>query len=187
MARFSNPYVAGRALAQDRGFFGRDDVFEHVASTLRSRDQNAVVLAGQRRIGKTSILLQLQRRLPSHGFVMVYFDLMDRAKKPLARVLFEWASTIARQVGLSPPEPDTFDKDGDYFRSSFLPNLYSHLPDDLRPVLLLDEFDVLDVAAEEQLPAAMAARAFFPYLRSARPMTVFSQLLCIGLPGFRNT
>jgi tetratricopeptide (TPR) repeat protein len=29
----------------------------------------------------------------------------------------------------------------------------------------LDEFDVLDVAAEEQLPATAAARAFFPYLR----------------------
>jgi tetratricopeptide (TPR) repeat protein len=30
---------------------------------------------------------------------------------------------------------------------------------------LFDEFDVLDVAAEEQLPPTAAARAFFPYLR----------------------
>ncbi len=165
MAPLLNPYVAGRALGQDHGFFGRDDVFEHVVSTLRSPDQNAVVLAGQRRIGKTSILLQLQRRLPSHGFVLVYFDLMDRAKKPLSRVLFEWASTIARQVGIPVPSADEFDDDGDHFQSTFLPSLYRHLSDDRRPVLLLDEFDVLDVAAEEQLPASMAARAFFPYLR----------------------
>lgn len=161
----TNPYVAGRALGQDQGFFGRDDVFEHVVSTLRSPDQNAVVLAGQRRIGKTSILLQLQRRLPSHGFVLVYFDLMDRAKKPLARVLYEWAVTIARQVDIPPPQAEAFDDDGEYFQSTFLPSLYHCLHDERRPVLLLDEFDVLDVAAEEQLPPGVAARAFFPYLR----------------------
>ena len=72
-----NPYIAGKALGDERGFFGREDVFRMVRDALSSQDQNAIVLFGQRRIGKTSILLQMRRRLPSPPFHAVYFDLMD--------------------------------------------------------------------------------------------------------------
>ena len=171
MPPLANPYVAGTALGQQHGFFGRDDVFTVVVGSLRSPDQNAVVLFGQRRIGKTSILLQLKRRLPSEEFVPVYFDLMDCAKKPLGRLLYEWAMTIARQIGMPKPDGGSLralgieDDDGNRFRERFLPAIYQHLPPGRRPVLLLDEFDVLDVAAEEQLPETAAARSFFPFLR----------------------
>jgi hypothetical protein len=60
-----NPYVAGSVLDGEEGFFGREDILRLVEDELRSPHQNAVVLYGQRRIGKTSILLQLERRLPS--------------------------------------------------------------------------------------------------------------------------
>ncbi|MBM3127783.1 MAG: hypothetical protein FJ009_04010 [Chloroflexi bacterium] len=53
-----NPYIAGKALNDARGFFGREDVFRLVETVLSSPDQNSVVLFGQRRIG--SILLDLQ-------------------------------------------------------------------------------------------------------------------------------
>ena len=74
-----NPYIAGTALGGERGFFGREDVLREVERTLRRPADNAIVLYGQRRIGKTSILLQLQRRLPAPPFVPIYFDLMDKA------------------------------------------------------------------------------------------------------------
>lgn len=48
-----NPYIAGKALGDERGFFGREDVFRLVETALRSPDQNAVVLFGQRRIGSS--------------------------------------------------------------------------------------------------------------------------------------
>ncbi|MBC8078366.1 MAG: ATP-binding protein, partial [Chloroflexales bacterium] len=85
-APLTNPYIAGRAVGQQRGFYGRDDILRLIEVRLRSPDQSAVVLYGQRRIGKTSILLQLQRRLPSPPFVPVYFDLMDRARQRLGQV-----------------------------------------------------------------------------------------------------
>ena len=75
-----NPYVAGRALSGARGFCGREDVFRVVQAELEQPDHNAIVLFGQRRIGKTSILLNLRSRLPTPPFVAVYFDLMDRAQ-----------------------------------------------------------------------------------------------------------
>jgi predicted AAA+ superfamily ATPase len=68
-----NPYIAGKALGDERGFFGREDIFRLVENALSSPDQNALVLFGQRRIGKTSILLQLRRRLPSPPFRTIYF------------------------------------------------------------------------------------------------------------------
>ena len=159
-----NPYIAGRALSQDRGFFGREDILRLVETTLQKLDQNALVLFGQRRIGKTSILLQLQRRLPAPPFLPVYFDLMDRARRPLGQVLFEIASTIAAEADMPPVESDQFDDQGIHFRRSFLPALYQALGEDRIPVLLLDEFDVLDIT-EEQLAPTAAAQAFFPYLR----------------------
>jgi tetratricopeptide (TPR) repeat protein len=160
-----NPYIAGRALGQQQGFFGREDILRLVETTLITTDQNALVLFGQRRIGKTSILLQLQHRLPSPPFLPVYFDLMDRARRPLGQVLFDLASAIAVEAGIAPAAPELFDDEGVYFRQQFLPLLYETLGDDRRPILLLDEFDVLDIAAEEQLSPTAAARAFFPYLR----------------------
>jgi tetratricopeptide (TPR) repeat protein len=161
----ANPYIAGRALRQQRGFVGRADVLGKVATMLGSPHQNALVLYGQRRIGKTSILLQLQRRLSTPLFLPVYFDLMDRARRPLGQVLFELAAQVAAEAGMALPAAPSFDDQGVFFRRAFLPQLYAALGQGRSPVLLLDEFDVLDVAAEERLPESAAAQAFFPYLR----------------------
>jgi Tfp pilus assembly protein PilF len=163
--RAHNPYIAGKALSQQRGFWGREDILHLVETELRSPDRNAVVLHGQRRIGKTSILLQLQRRLSSPSLLPVYFDLMDRAHRPLEDVLYELACAVASEAGMAPISRQSFDDPGDYFRRDFLPALYQTLGAERRPLLLLDEFDVLDVAAEKRLSRNAASHAFFPYLR----------------------
>jgi tetratricopeptide (TPR) repeat protein len=160
-----NPYIAGRALADARGFFGRTDIFRLVETVLSQSDQNAIVLFGQRRIGKTSVLLRLRHNLPSPPFRTVYFDLMDRARKPLGTVIYELAATMAEEFGVLQPTEGDFDSSADDFKDRFLPSLLQQLGPEARPVILFDEFDVLDVAAEENLPETAAARAFFPFLR----------------------
>ncbi len=160
-----NPYIAGKALSGVRGFAGREDVFQLVQTVLGQSETNAIVLFGQRRIGKTSILLNLKERLPSPPFVSVFFDLQDRARKPLGEVLFELAQTIAQELGLPPPDRARFDDSGAGFREVFLPAVYRALGEELRLVLLFDEFDVLDARQEEQLPETSAARAFIPAMR----------------------
>ncbi|MBI3912776.1 MAG: tetratricopeptide repeat protein [Chloroflexi bacterium] len=160
-----NPYIAGKALGDARGFFGRADVFRLVETVLSSPDQNSVVLFGQRRIGKTSILLNLRSHLPSPPFVTVYFDLMDRARKSLADVLYELAATIAQELQLPQPARADFDETGGAFRANFLPAVYAALDKQKRLVLLFDEFDVLGAAQEEHASSNPAAVAFFPYLR----------------------
>ncbi len=160
-----NPYIAGKALSGGRGFAGREDVFQLVQTVLGQSETNAIVLFGQRRIGKTSILLNLQGRLPSPPFVTVFFDLQDRARKPLGDVLFDLAQTIAQELGVPAPDRASFDDAGAGFREVFLPAVYQALGEERRLVLLFDEFDVLDARLEEQLPATSAARAFIPAMR----------------------
>lgn len=163
--RKANPYIAGKALDQERGFVGRDDILELVANEMLSADRNAVVLLGQRRIGKTSILLQLQRRLPPELFLPIYFDLMDHSAVSLGRLLYDLAATMAATAQMPPVDPTFFDDEGNYFRRDFLPSFYAAVGQDIRPVLLFDEFDVLAIGEDRQLSATASARSFFPYVR----------------------
>jgi WD40 repeat protein/tetratricopeptide (TPR) repeat protein len=165
MAQLRNPYIAGTPLRQGRGFFGRQDTLDWVARELRNPATNTLVLFGQRRIGKTSLLLQLQHTMPAEEFLPIYFDLQDQATRSLGQVLADLADTVAEQAGLEPPEPAQFDNKGHFFQHVFLSQLYQTLGQDCRPVFLLDEFDVLDEAAESKLPGETAARALFPFLR----------------------
>jgi predicted AAA+ superfamily ATPase len=75
----TNPYVAGNPVGNSSAFVGREDVLREVLRMLRSANQNAITLYGQRRIGKTSVLHWLDSHLPSGGpFRPVYLDLQDK-------------------------------------------------------------------------------------------------------------
>ena len=54
-----NPYVAGNSVGGGPAFVGRDDILQDVHALLNNPQQNAILLHGQRRIGKTSILGEL--------------------------------------------------------------------------------------------------------------------------------
>lgn len=156
-----NPYVAGNPVGGTDTFFGREDVLKKLLGMLRNPSENAITLFGQRRIGKTSILQELLRQLPTKGaYAPVYFDLQDKASWSLNRVLFDLARTISVQLRMMPPQLEAFEADEDYYRNIFLPEVFKKLGDKNTLILLLDEFDVLDNATENQ-----AALAFFPYVR----------------------
>ncbi|OQY45657.1 MAG: hypothetical protein B6242_09740 [Anaerolineaceae bacterium 4572_78] len=154
-----NPYIAGNPVGKSDAFVGRRDVFREVMRILGSPHENALVLFGQRRIGKTSVMQHLLQHLPHEGkFRTVFFDLQDKASLPLAIVLQELATRLANTVDILMPEKwhDT----PRMFREQFLPQVLAQLHDDEQLVFLLDEFDVLDNPQEEQ-----AGKDFFPFLR----------------------
>jgi tetratricopeptide (TPR) repeat protein len=144
-----NPYSL-TPLTGGVGFYGRDGVLQFVRNTLSAPYQNVVVLFGQRRIGKTSVLHQLMQdphRPP--GFHPIYFDLQGRAQHRLDQVLYGLAREIARALDLPAPERAAF-ADETYFQYGFLPQVYRVLSGD-RLLVLVDEFDVLggeDVAED---------------------------------------
>ncbi|MEO7838039.1 MAG: ATP-binding protein, partial [Anaerolineales bacterium] len=143
-----NPYIAGAPLRGDKGFFGRQDTMEWVERELRNSQTNALVLFGQRRIGKTTLLLQLARNLSQDEFLPIYFDLQDQATRPLGQTLADIADTLCEKANLDLGQVGPFDDQGRYFQKEFLPKFYAALGEKRRPVFLLDEFDVLDQTAE---------------------------------------
>ncbi|MGD9094209.1 MAG: ATP-binding protein, partial [Anaerolineales bacterium] len=156
-----NPYTVGNPIKEQGGFFGRQDVFKKVMDVLRQPSSNGIVLYGQRRIGKTTVLLQLHRQFAKDArFTPVYFDLQDKASLSLGEVLYQLAQHIAAATDLPLPNPEEFDEKGDYFRQTFLPHAAEKAKGD-GLVLLFDEFDVLDSTA-----SGRAGLDFFPYLRA---------------------
>lgn len=76
----TNPYIAKNPVGGGEAFIGRADVLRDVLRVLKSPYENGMVLYGQRRIGKTSVLLEMAADLPQKGsYSPVYFDLQDKA------------------------------------------------------------------------------------------------------------
>lgn len=159
MVEYSNPYIAGNPVRGQSHFIGRSDILRDVLGLLRNPNANAIALYGQRRIGKTSILFQLEQQLAETGkYLPVYFDLHDKADLTLAEILYRLAGQIARYVDMYPLHRDKFDAEGGYFHNEFLPIAVKKTNKNL--ILLFDEFDVLDRPYKGQVGAT-----FLPYLR----------------------
>lgn len=93
-----NPYIAGNPVTGLEMFFGRADVFDFVGRTLtgRHRDQ-VIVLYGQRRTGKTSVLYQMHRHLGDR-YLPVFVDLHGLALDSLDGFLWELANHTRRAL-----------------------------------------------------------------------------------------
>lgn len=184
-----NPYVAGLPIPGEKGFFGRQDTLQKVQKELSNPGTNVLLLFGQRRIGKTTLLKQLQRLLPSDKFMPIFFDLMDRAGRTLGEVLTELSEEILDTVAIKFPELakrnikwpviDETDNTGDVFEHVFMEMLLTNIGS-RRPIFLLDEFDVLD-ANMDGLPREMATKSLFEFLRKL--MSKYNQIAFVFAMG----
>ena len=97
----SSPYIVGNPVDRAEMFFGRDDIIEKVRIHL-SRDgvANVILLEGNRRTGKTSILKSLQRpkTLPSHVPVYCSFQASAGHASELGVPTDEVFQTIGRAL-----------------------------------------------------------------------------------------
>ncbi|NER03411.1 MAG: AAA family ATPase, partial [Okeania sp. SIO3C4] len=159
-----NPYIIGRPIYEKELFFGRDNLFNFIGANLNN-GAKVILLQGQRRIGKSSVLSQIPNFVGGDKFVFVYFDLQDRARLTLAEVLEKLATEIIinlplKQDNIKPPLKTDLEENTEIFSEKFLPQVFQNLGDK-NLVLLLDEFDVLS-----NYNPASAIRHFFPYLQS---------------------
>ena len=181
MEEISNPYIAGAPVTEKRMFFGREDVFDWIE---RSLSGHILVVHGQRRVGKTSVLKQLGNRLPDH-YIPVFFDLQGRTNTTLDRFLLWLASGIVRvlkqdrNITVAPPDKELFAQDPDYFENRFLPDLKPHLGEDKVLLLTFDEFDNLE---EGDVKDALA-RPLINYLRRLMEHSNLNFIFSIGSSG----
>ena len=159
-----NPYIVGRPITEAELFFGRHSLFEFIEDNLKN-NQKVILLYGQRRIGKSSIIVQIPNFVRQKEFVFVPFDLHDKSRMPLSQVLHDLATKIVEYLKLESdritiPTIGELEIDIKSFSNNFLPVIYRALGDK-NLVLLLDEFDVLSQDSPNS-----ADKHFFGYLKT---------------------
>jgi hypothetical protein len=168
MSNPTNPYIAGNPITGSEMFFGRQDVFRFVRETLVGRYQdNAIVLYGGRRTGKTSVLYQMGRHLDPK-YVPVFVDLQAVSLGGLGEMLWGIARqavrVLRRQNGIkvSIPSREEFAKNPEgCFYERFLDPALEALGDG-HLLLMLDEAARL----YEQVQAGRLEPRAFDFLRS---------------------
>ena len=184
MSEMINPYIAGAPVTEASMFFGREDVFDWIERSLPGRYvDHILVIHGQRRVGKTSVLKQLPHRLPER-YIPVFFDLQGRTHTTLERFLWWLAREITRvlkqdhQVVIPMPKGEDFTADPEYLEGIFLPSLKPHLSDQ-NLLLTFDEFDSLEEADIKQ----SLARPLIDYLRRLTGQEGLNFIFSIGSSG----
>ena len=157
IACVDNPYVVGKPLrAGSAMFFGREAEMTFVERALASGESGAVaVLVGQRRIGKTSLLRQLEARLRG-SYRPIFIDVQGLLVSGIAAFFVELARRVAGEDDYTVGEEvaESYDSVADMVREA--------AGTGRRVVLLLDEFDDL----EEKVRVGRLNQEVFGQLRN---------------------
>lgn len=149
--RIPNPYIVGHPVKSAEMFHGREDVFRYIEDNLGGAVQDrTLVLHGQRRTGKTSILYQLLHGRLGQNFLPVLIDMQELALLVnstgdfLGELAYQLART-ARKAGVDVEEPalETFETSPTRVFNRFLDTLEDHLGD-RRVVVMFDEFELIE-------------------------------------------
>ncbi|BCM93970.1 hypothetical protein IAD21_05865 [Abditibacteriota bacterium] len=147
-----NPYRAGLPVGADL-FTGREEVVRRLLDTLHS---NCIYLQGERRIGKTSLLHHLARRLrelqdPNFLFVPVFVDLQGVQEDQLWRVLLSGLrEAVQRQRGgvgssdVPASDQPVTDLDFELEAADLIERMQTGETKNVKFVLLVDEVDTLN-------------------------------------------
>lgn len=168
--RLPNPYIAAKPLSPgNEAFTGRTNAFSFIEHQLLRGDQNVpVVLHGQRRIGKSSLLRNFEAHLTTN-LIPVYVDMQRSALvESTGGLLFNLAGAINRElarrgVHLKQPELKDYAAEPFIVFGKFLDEVEEaiHAPEK-RIILALDEFEVI----EQKLIEGKVSSDLLPFLRN---------------------
>ncbi len=154
MRIFPIPYVTGTPLKTDDVFVGREDVFSFIQEMLVGAHQNnMVILHGQRRTGKTSVLYRM-REVVAETHYSVLIDMQGKPARGEAEFLYSIADDIVfaledEGIEIDLPDRSDFDENPEFFfRSRFIRNLRNQL-NGKQLLLMFDEFEELQRRVED--------------------------------------
>ena len=164
----ANPYVVGSPVTQSAMFFGQQDVFDFVRQTLVGRHQdNVIVLYGQRRTGKPSVLYQMRHHMDP-AYMPILIDLQGISLDSLSSFFRELAITIQRQlrrdwdIQVPRPEREAFVENPlEFFEEGFLNTVWEAIGD-RHLLLMIDEA----LRLEEQVQSGKLEPQVFDHIRS---------------------
>jgi Leucine-rich repeat (LRR) protein len=164
-----NPYILGRPINEEEKFFGRNKQLKFVRDNLEKQSK-IILLHGQRRIGKTSVLYQIKNLLNKlENFQVILLSLQGKSHLTLEELFYKLAQEICDSLEaqdiikyqqISIPERNQWQSNQLIFKENFLPEVLRCLQGK-QLVLLLDEFDAL----EDQVSSSISNN-FFEYLNN---------------------
>lgn len=162
-----NPYTAGTPIQTQEMFYGREDDLRFLKENLTFSSSTVIVLYGQRRSGKSSLLHQLVNTAALDPHIPVYID-MQRESLGIttSAFLYHVAYYIYRalkrkNIIVRFPIRQEFSEDPTFAFDLFLDQINSTF-DEAKLVLLIDEFEIL----EQKVTEGALAPEIFEYLRS---------------------
>lgn len=177
-----NPYSTGTPTHDKKMFYGRECDMAYLQDNLtRPLARTVLVLYGQRRSGKTTLLLQLNNSEDLNGHIPVLIDMQRVSYKiSLSSLLYRIAFYIfqaLKKQGLHTDQPlrDAFDLDPTFAFDQFLDAIEDGL-EGQKLILLIDEFEVL----EEQVKKGVLQPEIFEYLRSLMQHRQYMNFLLAG-------
>lgn len=166
-----NPYICGTPITPEQQMFvGRADIIARIDKLLLEPSGPPLLLYGQRRMGKTSLMLNLGRILPS-SFVPLFIDCQGLSG---SETYVDLLSSFARQINrASKKQRDvvlpSIDHNSLTEKNSFL-NFHLWLDEmedwlektNTKALLMLDEFETIDLTLRT---GSMQPDIFFNLLR----------------------
>ncbi|QLE39169.1 tetratricopeptide repeat protein [Nostoc sp. C052] len=143
-----NPYIIGTPVEMLEKLFGRETIFKYIEDSLQQNAQ-FILLNGQRRIGKSSVLKNIPLAVSTDEFFFVHCDLQTHFYASLGEILYAIFSEVFKLLNLDITKLDILlriDVDArTIINNRILPLVYDALDDKKlkKLVLLLDEFDVV--------------------------------------------
>src|SRR5579875_2579370 len=163
-----NPYSIGVPIQTREMFYGREQDLEGLREDLTSPSANmVVVLYGQRRTGKSSLLYQLLNSESLSSHILVYID-MQRETLGLttSRFLYRLAFAIharlkAKGIIIALPSAQDFTYDPTFAFDQFLDEA-EEARGQCKLIIMIDEFEILEQKVNEKA----LDWEIFEYLRS---------------------
>jgi outer membrane protein assembly factor BamB len=166
--RLQNPYYTGTAVQKLSMFYGREKEIALLQQIfVYSSAPAVVVLYGQRRSGKSSLIYKLLNTTLLDPHIPVRIDMQGETLTSTAyHLLHHLAYYIHRELKkrgylLSLPDMSSFKEDAVFVFDRFLDDVEEWLGQ-RKLILLIDEFEVLD----EKAMSEQIDHHFFDYLRS---------------------
>ena len=138
------PYVIGPPV-EGQLFAGREDILRQLKQLWAGgQNLNSVVLYGHRRMGKTSILKNINQRLAGN-VTLVYTNLqgLGDIQYGISEVLLAIGSDIARTLKIEPPKFENLLKFSEITFKNFLQDALDTIPHQ-GLIIALDEFEILE-------------------------------------------
>jgi len=148
----ANPYIVGNPIKTSEMFFGRQDDFDFIKRKLESGQKSyIIVLCGERRSGKTSILFQILGGRLGDSFIPVLIDMQAMAGLKNEREFFEKFANETLKCIDDKIDIKTFFKESDSSYkafSGFLQEIHNRNPKK-HILFLVDEYELIEAKISE--------------------------------------